>query len=420
MAPRLSAAAPDDPLPAVATRLTVAQVGDGQEREADADRRQAVRRSGQQVADGACRAHPGQHRSEVQGPCAGAPHEVLGQQHDTGAQEDERPDEVDARHEPRQDQVATKSQEPDAGPGGQARVGQELLEVPAGGTGRGFVGRPRLEGRGRWWLGWRRLVWWRRGRWRRGRSVSRRTPPGDRQCRPPPRPRVAAHPAVRSGRGSPTEREATHRDPPHQTRSGDHRTCPIGGRSSRGRPGGLPFGLAGGNASERSRNGCAQTYRGSPGPMDRYRLAVIEGDGIGREVVPEGLDAIRAAGRGHRLVRHRDGRLPVVVRVLRDARPDDGRRRARPDAGQRRHLPGRHRLPGCPRPRVAVEHAAAAPPGVRPVGEPAADAAAARASRDRCATGRPTRSTWSSCARTPRASTAASAAGSARARRMRS
>ncbi len=30
--------------------------------------------------------------------------------------------------------------------------------------------------------------------------------------------------------------------------------------------------------------------------MDRYRIAVIEGDGIGREVVPEGLDAIRAAG----------------------------------------------------------------------------------------------------------------------------
>ena len=29
--------------------------------------------------------------------------------------------------------------------------------------------------------------------------------------------------------------------------------------------------------------------------MDRYRLAVIEGDGIGREVIPEGLAAIRAA-----------------------------------------------------------------------------------------------------------------------------
>ena len=29
--------------------------------------------------------------------------------------------------------------------------------------------------------------------------------------------------------------------------------------------------------------------------MDTYRLAVIEGDGIGREVVPEGLAAVRAA-----------------------------------------------------------------------------------------------------------------------------
>ena len=29
--------------------------------------------------------------------------------------------------------------------------------------------------------------------------------------------------------------------------------------------------------------------------METYRLAVIEGDGIGREVVPEGLDAVRAA-----------------------------------------------------------------------------------------------------------------------------
>ena len=29
--------------------------------------------------------------------------------------------------------------------------------------------------------------------------------------------------------------------------------------------------------------------------METYRLAVIEGDGIGREVVPEGLAAIRAA-----------------------------------------------------------------------------------------------------------------------------
>ena len=35
--------------------------------------------------------------------------------------------------------------------------------------------------------------------------------------------------------------------------------------------------------------------QGSEGRVARYRLAVIEGDGIGREVIPEGLAAIRAA-----------------------------------------------------------------------------------------------------------------------------
>lgn len=35
--------------------------------------------------------------------------------------------------------------------------------------------------------------------------------------------------------------------------------------------------------------------------MNRYKIAVIEGDGIGREVVPEGLRVLEAAGRSHHI-----------------------------------------------------------------------------------------------------------------------
>ena len=33
--------------------------------------------------------------------------------------------------------------------------------------------------------------------------------------------------------------------------------------------------------------------------MSRYRIAVIPGDGIGREVVPEGIRVVEAAARRH-------------------------------------------------------------------------------------------------------------------------
>lgn len=36
--------------------------------------------------------------------------------------------------------------------------------------------------------------------------------------------------------------------------------------------------------------------------MDRYKLAVIEGDGIGHEVVPEGLRGLEAAARRYDIV----------------------------------------------------------------------------------------------------------------------
>jgi tartrate dehydrogenase/decarboxylase/D-malate dehydrogenase len=37
------------------------------------------------------------------------------------------------------------------------------------------------------------------------------------------------------------------------------------------------------------------------GPLKRYKIAVIEGDGIGREVVPEGLRVLEAAGRSYHM-----------------------------------------------------------------------------------------------------------------------
>ncbi len=45
-----------DALPAIATRLAMAQVRDGQERAADTDSGQAMRRPGQDVPDGTARA----------------------------------------------------------------------------------------------------------------------------------------------------------------------------------------------------------------------------------------------------------------------------------------------------------------------------------------------------------------------------
>lgn len=36
--------------------------------------------------------------------------------------------------------------------------------------------------------------------------------------------------------------------------------------------------------------------------MNSYKIAVIEGDGIGREVVPEGLRVLEAAGRRYDII----------------------------------------------------------------------------------------------------------------------
>ena len=74
-----------------------------------------------------------------------------------------------------------------------------------------------------------------------------------------------------------------------------------------------------------------------------YRVAVIAGDGIGREVVPEGIAALEAAGAALRL-RPRMARIRLELRNLRENRPHDAGRRARPAAALRRDLPRRGRL----------------------------------------------------------------------------
>ena len=53
--------------------------------------------------------------------------------------------------------------------------------------------------------------------------------------------------------------------------------------------------------------------------MKTYRIAVIAGDGIGKEVVPEGMRVLEAAGRkfGFALA---VGREALELRVLREAR----------------------------------------------------------------------------------------------------
>ncbi len=58
-----------------------------------------------------------------------------------------------------------------------------------------------------------------------------------------------------------------------------------------------------------------------------YRVAVIAGDGIGREVVPEGIAAMEKAARAMASAFHWT-RIRLELRDLRQDRPDDAGRRA--------------------------------------------------------------------------------------------
>ena len=90
----------------------------------------------------------------------------------------------------------------------------------------------------------------------------------------------------------------------------------------------------------------AATQRGPR--MSRYRIAVIPGDGIGREVVPEGIRVVEAAAPPAR-DRPRLGAVPLELRDVPHRRLDDAPRRARPPRRVRRDLPrGGGVPPGCP------------------------------------------------------------------------
>ena len=106
--------------------------------------------------------------------------------------------------------------------------------------------------------------------------------------------------------------------------------------------------------------------------MKSHRIAVIPGDGIGKEVVPEGH--ARARGRGAQvLARHRMARVRLELRLLREARAHDARGLVRDAVAARRDLLRRRRLArDRARPRFAVGIAHPVPPPVRSVREPAA------------------------------------------------
>ena len=112
--------------------------------------------------------------------------------------------------------------------------------------------------------------------------------------------------------------------------------------------------------------------------MKTHRIAVIPGDGIGKEVVPEGLRVLETAAAQ---VRHRARirAFRLELRLLRQARPDDAGGLVRDAVAVRRDLLRRRRLArDGARPRVAVGLADPVPPPLRPVRQPAAVPADAR------------------------------------------
>ena len=71
---------------------------------------------------------------------------------------------------------------------------------------------------------------------------------------------------------------------------------------------------------------------------EHYRIAVIAGDGIGKEVIPAGIEVLKlAAEQGG--FRCEFTAAPVGMRLLPAARPHDGRRRRRSPDEVRRDLP---------------------------------------------------------------------------------
>jgi hypothetical protein len=150
--------------------------------------------------------------------------------------------------------------------------------------------------------------------------------------------------------------------------------------------------------------------------MSKKRIAVIAGDGIGKEVMPEGVRVMDAAARKFGIdlqFDHFDFSSWDYCESTARCLPDDWKDQI---GGHDAIFFGAVGWPDeDSRPRVAVGFAAAVPPRVRPVHQPAPGTPDAR---HHCTRGAPrrqrrearARSTCTSCARTPRASTPASAA----------
>src|SRR5450759_4627742 len=100
--------------------------------------------------------------------------------------------------------------------------------------------------------------------------------------------------------------------------------------------------------------------------MATHRIAVIPGDGIGKEVMPEGIRVLEAVGRKFELSFRWD-HFPWSCEYYL-AEEDDARGRAGADPEPRRDLPRGRWLPGRSRPRLPLGSADSHPahlPAVR-------------------------------------------------------
>ena len=127
------------------------------------------------------------------------------------------------------------------------------------------------------------------------------------------------------------------------------------------------------------RAAAAATRNLSMSSKKQYRIAVIPGDGIGKEVVPEGLRVLEAAAKKHGVdvhFDHFDFASWDYYEKHGQMMPDDWKdadRQARRDLFRRGRLAGENS-----RSRFAVGLADQVPPGVRPVRQSAPGAADAR------------------------------------------
>ena len=111
--------------------------------------------------------------------------------------------------------------------------------------------------------------------------------------------------------------------------------------------------------------------------MKTYRIATIPGDGIGNEVVPEGIRVLEAAGRKFGIGFTWDEKPWSCEYYAKHGRmmPEDG---LAADPPPRRDLPRRRGLPRRAGPRLALGPADPDPPRVPAVREPASGAPHAR------------------------------------------